>query len=152
MLGIAESIQQQNWFVVVLEILVVVIGILIGLQVDDWKNKRIALQLEADYLEQLARETDHNLIVYQEDAEHSRTAEALSLAYYQYLNGQAAERPAEAILLGMFCHPGFVSSPSYDNSVLEEMMSSGMLARLQDKTLRNALANNRAKQKVWDQL
>jgi hypothetical protein len=149
---LAESIRQQNWFVVVLEILIVVIGIFIGLQVDDWNNRHIALKLEADYLEQLASETDHNLVVYQENAEYSGSAEAVILAYYRYLTGEGIERPDEAKLLGMLCHPGFVSSASYDNSVLEEMIASGMLARLQDITLRSALANYRATQKVWDQL
>ena len=149
---LAESIRLQNWFVVVLEILIVVIGIFIGLQVDDWNSRRIELKLEADYLEQLAQETDHNLVVYQKNAEYSDTNEALTLAYYRYLNGEGVARPAEPKLLRMLCHPGFVSSPPYDNSVLEEMIASGMLARLQDIKLRSALANYRATQKVWDQL
>jgi hypothetical protein len=32
---LAESIRQQNWFTVLVEILIVVIGIFVGLQVDD---------------------------------------------------------------------------------------------------------------------
>jgi len=32
--------REQNWFTVVLEILSVVIGIFIGLQVDDWNERR----------------------------------------------------------------------------------------------------------------
>ena len=149
---LAESVRQQNWFVVVLEILIVVIGIFIGLQVDDWNNSRITLKLEADYLDQLALETDNNHVAYQENADGSENLEAVTLAYYQYLNGEGVERPAEAILLGLLCHPGFVAPISYDNSVLEEMMAMGALARIQDLALRNALANYRAQQKVWDQL
>ena len=35
---LAEGIREQNWFTVVLEVLIVVVGIFIGLQVDD-RNK-----------------------------------------------------------------------------------------------------------------
>jgi len=42
---LADAIRQQNWFTVVLEILIVVIGILIGLQVDGWNERRATAQL-----------------------------------------------------------------------------------------------------------
>ena len=38
---LAEAIQQQNWFVVLLEVMIVVVGIFIGLQVDDWNQERL---------------------------------------------------------------------------------------------------------------
>ena len=37
---LATAIKRQDWFVVVLEIFIVVIGIYIGLQVDDWQKQR----------------------------------------------------------------------------------------------------------------
>lgn len=40
----ADAIREQNWFTVVLEVAIVVIGIFIGLQVDDWNQRRIERQ------------------------------------------------------------------------------------------------------------
>ena len=37
---IAEAFRRQDWFVVFIEVLVVVVGIYIGLQVDDWNKER----------------------------------------------------------------------------------------------------------------
>jgi hypothetical protein len=37
---LSNGIRQQDWFVVLIEILVLVIGVYIGLQVDDWKQTR----------------------------------------------------------------------------------------------------------------
>lgn len=37
---LAEAIARQDWFVVILEVLIVVIGIFLGLQVDDWNQQR----------------------------------------------------------------------------------------------------------------
>lgn len=37
---LADALREQNWLTVVLEVFVVVVGILIGLQVDDWNERR----------------------------------------------------------------------------------------------------------------
>jgi hypothetical protein len=36
-----QAVREQSWFTVVLEIAIVVIGIFIGLQVDDWNQRRV---------------------------------------------------------------------------------------------------------------
>lgn len=38
--SLADAIREQNWLTVVLEVLIVVVGILISLQVDDWNERR----------------------------------------------------------------------------------------------------------------
>ena len=50
---IANGIKNQDWFVVLIEIFIVVIGIYIGLQVDDWNKARQDRQVEQLYLQEL---------------------------------------------------------------------------------------------------
>ena len=50
---LADAIRQQHWFTVVLEIFVVVAGIFVGLQVDDWNNLRMDRRDEQHYLNRL---------------------------------------------------------------------------------------------------
>ena len=50
---LAEGVRQQDWFTVVLEILIVVVGIFVALQVDDWNETRKDRLEERDYLERL---------------------------------------------------------------------------------------------------
>jgi hypothetical protein len=38
--NLADAIREQNWSTVILEVLIVVVGILIGLQVDGWNEGR----------------------------------------------------------------------------------------------------------------
>jgi hypothetical protein len=47
--GLAVKIRRQDWFAVVLEVFVVVLGILIGLQVTSWNEDR--KQQRAAYFE-----------------------------------------------------------------------------------------------------
>ena len=39
--SLASGLKQRDWGKVLLEILIVVVGIFIGLQVDDWNRSRI---------------------------------------------------------------------------------------------------------------
>ena len=66
---LAKAIQRQDWSTMMIEIIIVVVGIFFGLQVDDWNNKRLALIAEGEYLERLASEVDGNLKSYQRAGE-----------------------------------------------------------------------------------
>jgi len=47
---LAALISEHNWFTVLLEIFIVVVGIFIGLQVDDWNETRKEHVREVEYL------------------------------------------------------------------------------------------------------
>ncbi|PCJ49194.1 MAG: hypothetical protein COA74_06415 [Gammaproteobacteria bacterium] len=53
---LAEGIKNQDWFVVTIEIMIVVIGIFIGLQVNDWNETRKNHNLEARFMSELTAE------------------------------------------------------------------------------------------------
>jgi hypothetical protein len=57
---LAEAIKRQNWFVVVLEVMIVVVGIFIGLQVDDWNQERLNRASESIYLQELLEDFEAN--------------------------------------------------------------------------------------------
>lgn len=50
---LGNALREQNWFTVVLEVLIVVVGIFFGLQVDDWNERRKERVMEREYLERL---------------------------------------------------------------------------------------------------
>ena len=55
---IAEAFRRQDWFTVCIEVLIVVFGVFIGLQVDDWNNHRNERQMERQYLERLLADAE----------------------------------------------------------------------------------------------
>ena len=57
---ISKALRKQDWFTVVIETLIVVFGVFIGLQVNNWNDGRAFAQLERDYLVQLKDEVAQN--------------------------------------------------------------------------------------------
>ncbi|NQV73883.1 hypothetical protein HQ496_12235 [bacterium] len=48
------AIRMQNWFAVTIEIVVVVLGVVIGFQITDWAAARADLAAEKSYLTQIS--------------------------------------------------------------------------------------------------
>ena len=55
---ISNAIRRQDWFTVLIEICIVVIGLLIGLQINNWNENRADRAKEAAFLERLAVDVD----------------------------------------------------------------------------------------------
>lgn len=55
---ISSAIRRQDWFTVLIEIGIVVIGLLIGLQINNWNEARADRAKEAAFLERLAIDVD----------------------------------------------------------------------------------------------
>ena len=53
---LADAVREQNWVTVALEVTIVVVGIFIGLQVDDWNQKRLDRADENIFLNRLHEE------------------------------------------------------------------------------------------------
>ena len=60
---LAEAIREQNWFTVVLEVAIVVVGIFVGLQVNTWNEARLDRAQEYAGLERLLDEAE-NAVAY----------------------------------------------------------------------------------------
>jgi len=53
---LTKHVKDQNWFAVGLDFLIVVFGVFIGLQVQNWTNEQGRRQLESRYTERLHEE------------------------------------------------------------------------------------------------
>ena len=55
---IAAAVRRQDWFTVLIEIGIVVIGLLIGLQINNWNEARANRAKEAAFVKRLATDVD----------------------------------------------------------------------------------------------
>jgi len=137
--GIARTLKRQDWSTFLVEILIVVIGIFIGLQVDDWVSGRQDRQDERRFLELLHAD------ILQADEQNARlrgrrlaSADAI-LTTIEALFGDSARddlAAAECIALANsnVFNINVPSLPAFD-----ELIGVGRLGILSDRQLRSAL-------------
>jgi hypothetical protein len=124
---LADAIRGQNWFTVLIELTVVVVGIFLGLQVDDWNERRKENSLERGYVERLEAEVDANIAVYQTAIQRAEKTDGIYRNYFDYLHDPAVASPVENELLAVLCRVGIQSRLRFDNTVYDELVSTGRL-------------------------
>ncbi len=136
---IATAFQKQDWFTVVIETLIVVFGVFIGLQVNNWNEARSADRAEAELIASLERdfaELETNL--------SNRIEEIITLEedVSKLLDMVRADIPptdSEAVIALLNAASNIPRLPSPPASYVEAN-SAGRLSTLSDPELRRALS------------
>jgi len=136
---IADAIRKQNWSTVVLEVLIVVSGIFIGLQVDDWNNLRKDRSDEQHYLERLHDEirSAEKLSARLLDRRLGRQAILFDLLDAVFVDAETTSLTDTQCLAIAGMHYYNVVVPGL--SAAEELTASGRMDILRDRELRAAL-------------
>ena len=58
---VISNLRRQDWMAVAIELVIVILGVFIGIQVSNWNQARADVQLGQDYAKRLARDLDTNL-------------------------------------------------------------------------------------------
>ncbi|WP_412061311.1 hypothetical protein [Rubrivirga sp. IMCC45206] len=134
---LTKAVREQNWFAVALEVVVVIVGVVIGFQVTAWGNERADRAKEQTYLRQLSRDL----------AETERLADDLArtmvpleraprrLAQAHYL---PEPPPRDSVLAWASVAPVyFDASPVLGTA--EALVATGDIGLVQDDSLRVAI-------------
>lgn len=139
--SLASGLKQRDWGKVLLEVLIVVVGIFIGLQVDDWNQARIDRADINTYMQRIQQDL------------------ATDLDFFAYLSGEAArkrialatlkqlienEPPADTNADEFFDSLQFSSTigfefPEVQTVTFLDLQSSGKLSLIKDAELRREL-------------
>ena len=136
---LVTALRKQSWLTVVLELVVVVVGIFLGLQVDSWNDARKDRVLEQQYVASLKAD-------FQADIEELDNAIALAksrallgrLLISTIDKGRVEGDPNEFIWA---VYSSFLLNyPSYTRATINDLLSTGNLQLLQDANLKAAVA------------
>lgn len=136
-----ENIRAQNWFVVWIELLIVVFGVFIGIQVSNWNEARLDLKQANSYLERI-----HADIVADIEGYEDRLAFWGSVSEYGVIglafadSGDVGDCSDWDLLLAYF-QASQVAEFYTTRTTYDELKSGGELGLIQDLSLRNALAH-----------
>lgn len=137
---LVAAFRKQDWFTVLVEIMIVVLGVFIGIQVSNWNDARVESRREASYLAALKEdfgsviaELESDIVRYEEIANAmtlllDQSRKAAPDASLDALNGAAG------LLIAMEGTP--IVSATYTN-----LTGSGDLAIIKSRAVKNSMSS-----------
>ncbi|GJL91356.1 hypothetical protein [Hyphococcus sp.] len=147
--------RKQEWTAIGLDFLIVVVGVFVGLQVNNWNAARADRELERHYYIQFAGDLRGDIAMAREVAEYTRRNDA----HGDYLAAALAD-PDFVIddpdyLAMSVARAGYANFPRISRRTLNEVVSTGNLSLLRDEEMRNAILDYYAaddREAQWDSL
>ena len=136
---LGEAVARQDWFVVLIELIVLVVGIFIGLQVDDWNQARKDRADEQRFLVAL----HEDILLAEKLSGRVRERRLESASTNLSANEVLFERAGRDTLTEAECRT--LGSANYFNismtglPAFEELIATGRLGIIRDSALRGAL-------------
>lgn len=136
---LAKTLRSQDWAAFSIEFIIVLLGVFLALQAEDWNQERKDRQLEQIYISRLTDEMKAN---YEILADHEKIYEekVWFILDLPNLNIQDAYQSDPAEFMYQVDYSTYVQIPNLRAETYQELESSGRLVLLRDTQLRSAIA------------
>jgi hypothetical protein len=136
---ISAHLKRQDWFAVGLDLMIVVVGIYIGLQVDAWNSARHDRVIEREYLERLLFDMEESLEA-QLDSKSLFDASISATDYIASIQraGTFENVDEDRLIIGLNSI-GWVIPPVTNMGTIQELQSTGNISLIQDVSVRMAI-------------
>lgn len=138
---LTDSVRNQDWFTVVLEILIVVIGIFVGLQADDWNRARLQRAEETEYLTRLVDDLQYSIIETNKEIDWMSEHAAQGVRILASLETCQLPADVQSDFANGLYHIGKISPVYLVRSTIDELRSTGKLALFGNVELRRQISN-----------
>ena len=136
---VREHVTHHNWFAVLVDFIIVVVGVFVGIQASNWNQARVDRQQAREYRAMLQSDLDANLENLATRKRYYRWVRSEALATLADLDRPASEL-GEQFLVHAYqasqIQPWALKRNTYD-----EILSVGAMAKLGDPLLRDKIAN-----------
>ena len=134
-----ERLRAQDWFGVTIELVIVVSGVFLGMQVTNWNAERLERRAGRSYVERIREDLGRN-----EQALEARMAYYLQVKKHALAALAAFDRPkaelGEPFLVDAF-QATQILSPILDKSTYVELISAGAMNSIPDVAVRRQIAS-----------
>jgi len=148
---LSAAVAEQNWITVFLEILIVVVGIFLGLQVDDWNEVRKDRVREAEYLQRIDVELAEDITEFETaiTLANRRIGDAQLILAVLADPTLATSTPTEFVRA--LVRAGFTFFPVVSDNTFEEIKSTGELGIIRDVALRTSVTKYYQQVRLYSQ-
>ena len=135
------------------EIVLVMVGILLALQVNNWNENLKNKSMETDYLIRIFQDLDDDLAAFEITNEVAQSRNKRILFLQQAINDSNLAIKSSNYFIISIIQAGWTFEPSISDYTFEELKSSGRLVLIQNKDLRTSLSkyyNSRHSNRQWN--
>jgi len=138
---ITEHVKAQNWFAVAIDFVIVVVGVFIGLQVNNWNEARGERVRSRDYLSRIRAELVADITELERHRGLWQEVANEGYAAVSYAETGARGGATDWEMLRSFLHASQSNQLSFADTTYSELRSAGELRLIADADLRSALAD-----------
>ena len=153
---LSASIRKQDWFTVLIETLIVVLGVFLGLQLGNWNEARSEQAQVGTYLEQLLIDLETDIETGERGVLFAAEIDAAADRLIALAEGRpGADDITDADLVAAVPEAGYAYLPYGTSATYEEMISTGALGHLRDLELKREMGRYYAwlsTARQWDDL
>ena len=135
----ADAIRRQDWFMVLVEFSLIVVGLLVALQIDNWNQGRKDRIDEGYYLNRILGDIDESIAENQKDIEFMRNKVESTLWVVDKLRFGRLKRSEEETFKHKFLEIQNWKTGNFIDSTIQELQSSGRMTIIQSRELREHL-------------
>ena len=137
---VAQHLKDQHWTAVAIDLVIVVLGVFIGLQVNNWNEARNERRSERTYLKRLLVDFDANVKTLETYVD-GRRRDGQTLTDLAIALQDGGKAPSREALQEPLCRWFAAPLPPLRQGTYNELVSSGALSILRDEKLRILLAD-----------
>lgn len=136
-----QAIREQNWFAVALEVVIVIVGVVVGFQVTAWGDERAARAEEQELLRGLRAEFTQVVADLASQVEqHRRIERALATTLDALTRAQQAGARTAPVADTTLAWANIASTTQFSQGLLAGLLATGRLVLIRDPELRSALS------------
>lgn len=140
-LRLGKTVRELNWGTLTIELVILIVGISVGLQVSEWENRRNDRQLEREYQERLLVDFAETDRVLRQDFENlSASVKTLSAGISPLGKSSMTKEDHQKVIMAAGAS-ALVGRFGVVFGTVEELKDTGNMRLLRSKELRIALAN-----------
>jgi hypothetical protein len=137
--SVTKHVKDQNWFAVVLDLVIVVFGVFIGIQVSNWNEMRLEEQKAETYIERLREDLAENKTDFSQRKAYFNQVRAHAIAASDALN-QSTEILGEQFLIDIYQASQYMPR-ELGRDTYNEILSIGALNSDSNMVIRKRLSN-----------
>ena len=134
------AVRRQDWFTASIELGIVILGLLIGLSLNNWVQSLDEEGLRQSYYERLIADLDTDKQIGGRAIAQAETIAARGARLYLGLQGEPLDKWSDGELVQAIVTSGYAYYPSVNRQTYDELISTGNLRLLTDTDLKRALS------------